>query len=263
MNPILSIIIVEYYSIQEVCDCVEVLKRQISVPYEIIISSNSCYDERQRQNIVADEHVRWLFNAHNEGFAHAMNNGMDVASGRYMVIMNSDCTLLTPLQGMIDFMDEHPEVGAIAPKMIDSEGNLQDTARPYVTLPRFIGRQLKRIVCHKASLLNPYMDYAAVQTVDWVIGAFIMVSRATYNATGGFDLHYFMYAEDLDWCTRIRMEGLEVVYFPKVELIYKGTRRARKSLKYARIFMHSHLRYWWHFGFFSGHPKRKNIVYSS
>ena len=248
MDITLSIVIVEYNSIQEILACVASLKKHIGVPFEVIVSSNSCYSRQQQEAIDrTDANVRWLFNARNGGFAYAMNEGLKVARGRYLA--------------MVRFMDMHPEVGAIAPQMKDGGGNIQDTARPYVTLSRYIVRQIKRIVYHKVSVLSDTMDYAAVQTVDWLIGAFIMISRKAYELTGGLDEGYFMYAEDLDWCTRIRRAGLEVVYFPKVTILYAGTRRARTSSKYARIFIRSHIRYWNRFGYFFGHPQRKHIVF--
>lgn len=260
MNIILSIVIIEYHSIQEIQECVSHLKAHIQLPYEIIISSNSCYDEQQRVQIgTASEHVRWIFNKQNEGFARGMNEGLKVAQGKYLIIMNSDCTMQSPLNTMIALMDKHPEVGAIAPQISDFQGNIQDTARPYVTLPRYIIRQVKRIIGHKTSILNNCMDYSKTQTVDWAIGAFLMVSREAYEATNGLDSSYFMYAEDLDWCTRIRQAGFEIVYFPETKVTYKGSRRARNNSKYAKIFISSHIKYWKKFGFFFGHPKRKNL----
>jgi GT2 family glycosyltransferase len=114
---------------------------------------------------------------------------------------------------------------------------------------------------HKTSILDNDMNYNKVQTVDWLIGAFIMVSRKAYEATGGLDDDLFMYAEDLDWCTRIRQQGFEVVYFPKAVIIYKGTRRARSNSKYAKIFIQSHIKYWRKFGFFYGYPRRKKLQF--
>jgi len=261
-KTLLSIVIVEYHSIDEIMQCVASFGTHVKMPYEIIVSSNSCYNKQQQAEIKQDNsRVHWIFNGRNGGFAYAMNEGLKVARGQYLVIMNSDCTLISDLDKMTDFMDSHPEVGAIAPQMKDSDGNIQDTARPYVSVPRYIWRQLKRIVGHKTIILNNDMNYSRVQTVDWLIGAFIMVSRKAYIATGGLDDDLFMYAEDLDWCTRIRQEGFEVVYYPKTVIIYKGTRRARSNSKYARIFICSHVKYWKKFGFFYGYPKRKKIVY--
>lgn len=263
MDIKLSVVIVEYHSINEIMQCLASFKTHIKMPYEIIVSSNSCYDKQQQVAIEqTDANIRWLFNARNGGFAYAMNEGLKVAQGDYLVIMNSDCTLISDLDNMIRFMDGHPEVGAIAPQMKDSDGNIQDTARPYVSLPRYILRQIKRVIGHKTTILNNAMNYNQIQTVDWLIGAFIMTSRKAYEATGGLDDDLFMYAEDLDWCTRIRQQGFEVVYYPMAIIQYKGTRRARNNSKYARIFIQSHIKYWKKFGFFYGYPKRKKIIYS-
>ena len=208
MNAMLSVVIVEYRRMDEVLMCVDVLKQHLSVPYEIIVSSNSCYEEQEKARIVKEsENVHWLFNERNGGFAYAMNEGLKQAKGDFLVIMNSDCALNSDLDGMMDFMHRHPEVGAIAPQMRDAEGNIQDSARPYVSLPRFLARQFRRVLSQKTSLLISQMDYSVVQTVDWLIGAFIMVSRAAYESTKGLDDTFFMYAEDLDWCTRIRLRG--------------------------------------------------------
>lgn len=263
MDIKLSVVIVEYHSISEIMQCVASFKTHIKMPYEVIVSSNSCYDKQQKEEInQTDNHVRWLFNEHNGGFAYAMNEGLKVALGKYLVIMNSDCTFNSDIDNMIAFMEEHHEVGAIAPQMKDPDGNIQDTARPYVTVPRYIWRQVKRIVGHKTSILNTDMNYNQIQTVDWLIGAFILVSRKAYQATNGLDESYFMYAEDLDWCTRIRQKGWEIVYYPKATITYKGTRRARSNSKYAKIFIQSHIRYWKKFGFFYGFPRREHIVFT-
>lgn len=262
MKPILSIVIVEYKSVDEIVHCVESIASSVSLPFEVIVSSNSCYSEEERRLIPESAaNVRWLFNERNGGFAYAMNEGLKVALGDYLVIMNSDCSINSDLGAIVGFMQEHQEVGAVGPCIHDADGNLQDTARPYVSVPRFFWRQLKRMLLHKVSVLNPRMDYTKTQTVDWVIGAFIMVSRKAYELTGGLDDSFFMYAEDLDWCTRIRKSGLEVVYFANSNITYKGTRRARNNGKYARIFLHSHFLYWKKYGFVFGYPKRKRIVY--
>lgn len=262
MDVTLSVVIVEYNRIEETLECIASLKQYISVPFEIIISSNSCYDQRQKDDVAhRDENVHWLFNDFNGGFAYAMNEGLKISKGKYLVIMNSDCLLTSDLSDIIGFMEKHPEIGAIAPQMRDADGNIQDTARPYVSVPRYVWRQIRRVVGHKVSILDRDMDYTRVQTVDWLIGAFIMVSRKAYETTGGLDNDFFMYAEDLDWCTRIRQKGLEVVYYPNTTIVFKGTRRARYSKKYARIFIHSHFIFWRKFGFFFGYPKRKELYF--
>lgn len=261
-TKILSIVVVEYFSIDEINRCIESISENVHVSYEIIVSSNSCYDDNQKKSIIVyNENVKWLFNEKNGGFAYAMNQGLKNASGDYLIIMNSDCTINSDLDQMMAFLNKHPEVGIIAPQIKDKSGNIQDTARPYVSVHQFICRQVLRILRHRGVVLERKMDYSKIQTVDWVIGAFMMVTREAYVLTNGLDEKLFMYAEDLDWCTRVREKGKEVVYYPSTTITYKGTRRARKNEKYAKIFIHSHLRYWKKFGFFFGYPKRKRILY--
>ena len=262
MNIFISVVIIEYHSYLEIKECIASLKAHLSIPYEIIVSSNSCYSEEQKENIDKnEENVRWIFNEANNGFAYALDNGLQIAKGDFILTMNSDCILTSSIDDMIDFMVHHPEIGCIAPQIIDKEGNIQDTARPYVSLPRYIERQIRRILGRKTSILDNKMDYTQIQTVDWVIGAFMIVSRKAYQLTGGLDRRYFMYAEDLDWCTRIRQQGLEIIYYPKTIIIFKGTRRARNSFKFAKIFILSHIKYWLKFGFFYGYPHRKQTTY--
>lgn len=262
LSPTLSFIIIEYHSEDDVKDCIASIKQRCEgLDYEIIVSSNSCYPpiiqfRLERENPDA----KWNFNVKNGGFAYAMNQGLKVACGRYVAIINPDVRIKSELSPMIDFMTRHPFVGAIAPLIVNKQGVIQDSARKYVSVHRYIWRCLKRIITRKSSIMESGMDYSRVQTVDWVIGAFILVRKEAYEKTNGMDESYFMYAEDLDWCTRIRTVGYEIVYFPLVKVEYEGSRSARRSLKYARIFLKSHLHYWKKFGFFSGYPKRKTLV---
>ena len=257
----LSIIIVEYRSLDEIENCIKSIRNNVGVLHEIIVSSNSEYSSEEKERILSIySDAVWIFNSRNGGFAYAMNEGLKIAKGNYLAIMNSDCTINSSLSEMVAFMNKHPFVGAIAPKMLDNDGNVQDTARKYVSLPRYITRQIVRLLKHKTCILEK-MDYNKVQTVDWLIGAFIMVSRAALKRTNGLDESYFMYAEDLDWCTRIRQNSFEIVYYPRIIIIYKGSRRARNSYKYAKIFIRSHLLFWKKYGFFWGYPRRKEIVF--
>jgi len=262
-QPEVSIIILEYFSHEEVGRCISSLHKNLeTIKHEIIVSSNSCYDQN-RQKLIIEEYsdAIWIFNTKNGGFAFGMNRGLEKASGRYLLIINSDITFLEGFSKMLSFMDSHPEAGAIGPQMIDADGIIQDNCRPYVSLSRFIKRQIRRIISHEIAIRDKKFDYSKIQTVDWLAGAFIMVPRTVYELTGGLNDNYFMYAEDMDWCTRIRKSGYEIIYYPKMRIIYKGSRYARKLNKYTLIFINSHLKYWLRFGFFFGYPQRKEYKY--
>ena len=258
----LSIVIVEYHSVEDVRRCVSAIRATMP-EVEIVVSSNSMYDAEYAASLQAKyADCRWVFNEKNGGFAYAMNRGLAVAQGDYLVISNPDCSVKYGLEEMMEFLNGHKEIGAIAPQIVDNENAIQDSCRSYVTLQSYLYRQIRRVLFRKESVLNPRFDYNKIQTVDWVIGAFIMVPREVYVKTGGLSDDYFMYSEDLDWCTRIRQAGYEVVYYPKAQVEYKGTRSARSSFKYMKIFLKSQFIYWRKFGFFCVRPKRTKIIFT-
>ena len=255
----LSIIVIEYNSLDDIRTFVAQMNKEIgTIDYEIIVSSNSLYDaEKQKEIINQFPSVQWTFNEKNGGFAYGMNRGLEHATGDYLMISNPDLKLKSGLKEAISFLNNNPEVGAIGPLIKDEKGEQQDSARSYLTLTSWVRRNAKRVM----GRVEKY-DYSKIQTVDWVIGACILMTREAYKLTGGLDEHYFLYAEDLDLCTRIRVAGKEVVHFPKMEVEYKGTRSARHSRKYAHVFMQSIWYYWRKFGFFRISPKREEIVFS-
>jgi GT2 family glycosyltransferase len=247
----ISIVIVEYHSLCDLQKCISsILDQNILGECEFIISSNSCYAKNEQERILAQyPNYIWLFNDFNGGFAYAMNKGLKIAKGDFLIILNPDSLIKSGFNDMLVFMNKHTDVGAIGPQIMDPNGNIQDSFREYLTVQNFLYRHIKRLLLKKDIIWDDY-DKSKIQTVDWIIGAFILVRRDVYERIGGLDSGYFLYCEDLDWCTRIVRSGYKVVYYPKMKIEYMGSRTARQSIKYTKIFLKSLLRYWRKFGFF-------------
>lgn len=261
-GPSVSFIIIEYNSVDALPESISgIINCLTKTSYEIIISSNSCYDKEKQESLKNKFPAAvWIFNEKNGGFAYGMNQGLRLARGRFLAILNPDAVLLDGFEGMLGFMNKHSEIGAIGPEISDSKGIIQDSCRNYVSLHRFLLRQLRRTFINYPARERG-LDHSLVQTVDWIAGAFIMVSRKAFEATNGLDEKYFLYAEDMDWCARIREAGYEIVYYPEMQVRFSGTRRARRINNFTGIFIKSHLRFWNKFGYFSGYPERKEIIY--
>jgi GT2 family glycosyltransferase len=238
----ISFIIVEYFSIDDINECVASISERISLDYEILISSNSLYS-KEKQYILLKEYplCKWIFNSKNGGFAYAMNCGLKNANGDVLVIMNPDVRINSSLELMIDYLCTN-NIGIIAPKIINRTGICQDSYRNFITPLNFITRNLKRIL--RFNSCDILKQITSPLTVDWVIGAFMMMTKEIYKEINGFDENYFLYCEDMDICRRVSENGYDVVYFPDAEVVYEGTRSARKSSKYAFIFMRSLIHYW-------------------
>ena len=242
----LSIILIEYNSLDEIANCISSLRECVHDDYEIIVSSNSLYTLDNKEKARARfPGVKWSFNERNGGFAYGMNEGLKVANGDVLIVMNPDVQLKSGLQPMIEYLQAHEEVGIIAPKIVDSEGVIQDSFRDFITPWGFVSRQIGRM---KDNGELHVKDYDKPVPSDWVIGAFMMCRRDFYEKVGGLSDDYFMYCEDMDWCKRAHLAGYDVVYFPETAIEYKGTRAARKSWKYSKIFLNSLFTYWKKYG---------------
>lgn len=242
----LSIIVIEYQSEDDIERIYNSIIDNIGDDYELIISSNSLYSQEVKDNIISQyPFARWTFNERNGGFAYGMNEGLKVANGDILVIMNPDVKFKTSLNPMIDYLTSHEEIGIIAPKIEDENGVVQDSFRHYITPLGFIMRHIDRII-HKSKL--NVREFEGPVKGEWVIGAFMMCRRDFYEKVGGLSDDYFMYCEDMDWCKRAHLAGYDVVYYPGTTIEYKGTRSARKSWKYTKIFLSSLFTYWKKYG---------------
>ncbi len=244
-----SFVVVEYHSIDDIRMCVQSITSVVSgsFTYEIVISSNSQYNEVDKKDIAGldfGNEVRWIYNEKNGGFAYAMNCGLKEAKGSIIIFMNPDVRIKYGFFEMTDYLQKHTDVGIIAPQIRNSQGDIQDSFRSFITPINFINRHLQRFINHG----NKVKNECKPKIVDWIIGAFVMMHRQTALAIGGFDENYFLYCEDMDLCKRVSEKGTKIVYFPQACIEYEGTRSARHSWKYAFIFLKSLFRYWRKFG---------------
>lgn len=207
--------------------------------YEIILVDNNSSDYTVEEAAARYPEVRIVANRDNVGFAKGNNQGIRIARGRYVLLLNSD-TIVQPdtLDVMIRFMDEHPRVGASGCKIILPDGSLDKAckrgfptpsasfyyafgiAKLFPKVPRFNQYQL--------GYLDPDDDYP----VDCLVGAFMMVRREAIDQIGGLDEEFFMYGEDIDWCYRIKQAGWDIHYYPRTHIVhYKGASSRKKPFK--------------------------------
>lgn len=230
---ILTLIVIEYNCIEDIRKSVDNLHSVCEdISHEIIISSNSLYP-LDVQTKLKDEFLGciWFFNKNNLGFAGGMNIGIANAKGEIIIIVNPDVKIFPEnFKKALEFLRVHPKVGLLGPKIIDSAGNQQDTCRKFMRPVDLLYRLSKRLCLKKDVLLENGFDYNNTQTVDWVIGAFMMVRRDGLDVVGGLDDGYFLYVEDMDWCKRFWDKGYEVVYYPELVVEYKGDRKSVSPL---------------------------------
>lgn len=239
-GPDVSIIIVNYNTRQLTMDCLaSVYESLTSFQYEIIVVDNASHDGSVEAIRGGYPDVRLIANRDNTGFAVANNQGMDIAKGRYILLLNSDTVVQTDtLEVMIGFMDHHPEMGASGCKVILPEGTLDKACKrgfPTPSASFYYAFGISRMFPDRPKFnqyqlghLSPDDEYP----VDCLVGAFMLVRRETIDQVGGLDETFFMYGEDIDWCYRIKEAGWGIYYYPRTYIVhYKGASARRKPMK--------------------------------
>jgi GT2 family glycosyltransferase len=156
------------------------------------------------------------------------NAGMRAAAGRYFFLLNSDAWVVDDgLDALVAFADAHPEAAVVGPKLLNTDGTLQRSARGEPTLWRLATEYLfLRKLAPRTRLLNPLYrgDFAhdRVEEVDWLFGPALLVRRNAADAVGLFDEDFFMFSEEVDWMTRFRRAGWKVMFFPGAEVVHVG-----------------------------------------
>jgi len=235
-----SIIIVNYNTRQLTLDCLDsVYASNTSYSYEIIVVDNASRDDSVQAIREAYPQVHLIANKDNTGFAVANNQGMKVAKGRYIMLLNSDTVVQSDtLQIMVGFMDRYPEMGASGCKVILPDGSLDKACKrgfPTPSASFYYAFGISRLFPDRPKFnqyqlghLSPDDEYP----VDCLVGAFMLVRRETIEQVGGLDETFFMYGEDIDWCYRIKEAGWGIFYYPRTYIVhYKGGSARRKPLK--------------------------------
>ncbi|MCX5753936.1 MAG: glycosyltransferase [Candidatus Krumholzibacteria bacterium] len=249
----LSIIIVTYNSLEPVERCIASIEtHEPRCAYEIIVVDNSSIDGTAAAVARRFPRVRVVANAENLGYSRGVNQGIRLSIGRAILILNPD---IIAREGSIDrlmeFLDAHPDAGIVGSKLVYPDGRLQHSCRSFYTLGAlvlrrtFLGALFPRAKPLRDHLLLDY-DHETPRTVDWIIGACMLVRREALEKVGAMDERFFLYFEDIDWCNRMKRHGWSVYYAPSSVMTHTYERSSARSVlrKPFLIHMLSLMRYY-------------------
>lgn len=236
----LSIVIVNYNTKKLLADTIQsVIDTVDSTKYEIIVVDNASTDGSIEMLNKQYPNVNLIENKDNLGFSKANNIGIKQASGRYILILNSDTKVLDQcFEKCLEYMDSNIHVGVLGCKLLLASGKLDHACKRGFPTPEaslyYILKFHKLFPASKRFgqyTLN-YLPIDEINEVDALTGAFMMVRKEVIDKIGLLDETFFMYGEDLDWCFRIKEAGYKVIYYPEaVTIHYKGGSSKRKRYK--------------------------------
>jgi GT2 family glycosyltransferase len=245
----LSIIIVSYNTENLTVKCLRsIFESKLSLSYEIVVVDNASKDNSIKSvESLFKKHPRvrttLIRNSENLGFAKANNQGVRVAKGEYILLLNSD-TLVTSgqIETLYDFATQHPDAGIVAPQLMNANGTIQ----PSVYYLPTITRAIREFWLRGKKFFSKYApsSYEAVSVESVVAAAFLITPQARQHV-GLLDERYFMYFEDLDYCRRTLAAGLRIYYVPQSQIIHfhgaSGKDLAKQNDQWKRLIPSSKL----------------------
>ena len=195
--------------------CLRALAEVSSLPFEVIVVANGT-SENSLSDLPDPESLVLVRSPVNLGYGGGCNWGARVARGRYIVVLNDD-TVAEPgwLEALVAVAESDGRIGAVGSRLLNVDGSLQEAGS---VLWNDAGTYQ---VGH--GLPPGSSAYARVRDVDYCSGCGLLVTRAAWDAVGGFDEGFFpAYFEDVDLCLTLRAHGYRVVYAPRARLIHLG-----------------------------------------
>jgi len=231
----LSIIIVTWNVKDDLLRCLaSLMENPPSVPFEPIIIDNMSTDGTADAIRESYPQATIIVNPDNRGFAAANNQGIELSSGQYILLLNPD-TIVHPgsLNILIDFLDNNPDVGACGPKLLGDDGIPQGSVR---TFPTFRGvlyshsvfRLLGLFRSHGRKWMMKDFNFDTQVDVDQIMGAAMLIRRPVIEQVGGMDADFFMYYEEVDLCYRIKQAGWRIVFVPEAVITHLGGRSSEQ-----------------------------------
>jgi GT2 family glycosyltransferase len=243
MNPPdVTIIIVSWNTREILRDCLRsVYENAGALDFETIVVDNASADGSAQMVARDFPQVQLVINADNRGFAAANNQGMTLARGRYVLLLNSDTVVLDrALEKTVAFAEAHPEAAVVGCRVLNPDRTWQRTCSRF---PSALNLLLSSTYLYKLFPKSRfwgrefmlYWDRSDVREVDVVSGSFMLVRREAIERVGMMDEAFFMYAEETDWCYRFHQAGYKALFTPAGSIVHLGGASSRQAASKMRL----------------------------
>lgn len=204
--------------------------------FELIIIDNNSQDgtvemiEEKYQNAIL------IKNKENLGVAPARNQGLKIAKGKYILILDADMELTgNSLLQLFQFMERDKECGLVGCKLTDVQGTLQYSCKKFPNISSLLARRFEGFsFIRNSKLLTDHLmadwSHDEIREVDYVIGACQLIRREVMEKIGYYDDKIFYGPEDIDYCIRTWKADWKVKYYPFTSIIHHEQRITKKAL---------------------------------
>ncbi len=221
----LSVIIVNW-NVRDFLDrCLASLRQHVrDLTFEVIVVDNASKDDSVQMVRSKYPEVLLIANEANNGFCRGNNQGLEVARGEFVVLLNPDTEVYPgAMETLVAFLRDHPDVGVVGPMLLSPEGLHMPNGTRFPTLRReLMGVFGLHRFNQRAYDLEGYgrEDFSQIAEVDVVCGACLMTRQSIVRQIGGLDEQLFMYFEEVDFCRRVKAAGWKVFYVPEARVYH-------------------------------------------
>lgn len=230
-----SIVIANWNTCDILHDClISIYEQESDIDYEIIVVDNASTDGSVEMLRKEFPQVVLIANTENRGLAAANNQGIKLAKGRYVLLLNSDTKILdNAISKSVAFADSHPNSAVVGCRVLNPDQTLQPTCFMF---PSILNMLLSSSYLYKVFPKSTFFGREMMswwgrmdtREVDVVTGCFMLVRQEAIKQVGMVDEQFFMYAEETDWCYRIKQAGWKVLFTPIAEIIHLGEASSKK-----------------------------------
>lgn len=227
-NMKLSILIVNWNTRDLVIKCIHsILQNPPDFEYEIIVVDNGSQDGSVDALVTlfgGSRKIRVLQSLHNLGFAKANNWAYQESLGEYIFLLNPDTEVREgALSKMVEYLEEHPKVAVLGPKLVNPDGTTQASIRrfPGIWSSVLVFSGLHRFIRPHKYLMDDF-SYEEIAEVDQVMGAAFLTRRSVIASLGFLDEIFWLWYEEVDFCKRIKSAGYQIKFFPKAVVMHSS-----------------------------------------
>jgi len=253
--PRLSIVIVSWNVRELLSRCLSSVITYGPSGTQIIVVDNASSDGSA--DLVQQKYptVEVIKNSRNVGFAAGTNQGLAVATGEFILLLNPDTEIRDDaISPLIDFLTTQQRVAAIGPELLNPDSTHQVSVRRFPQLRDqfFVLMKMRRLERFIPALRRYYAEPPAGTpiAVDQIMGAAMLIPRAALTALGPLDDGFPNWFEEVDWCRRAHARGWRIMYAPISQVVHHGGSSFNQILSIAkhRWMLRGLLRYarrWW------------------
>lgn len=231
----LSVIILNYNVRYFLELCIKSVQAAISdIDAEIIVVDNNSSDHSCAMVKELFPEVKLLENKENVGFSKANNQGVSLAKGEYVCILNPDTVVAedTFLQ-LLSFVVSKENLGIVGCKLIDGSGKFLPESKRNVPTQLIA---IKKLIGLSSEYYTSTLKSTDIGKASVFVGAFMFLLKKRYQEIGGFDERYFMYGEDIDFSYSMLNAGYDNYYYGKTTVVHYKGESTLKNEVYAKRF---------------------------